>query len=144
MVEKRLVYAVCSLALGLCMITGCSIKNDPVMEQGFDEENKTKTEETVSEDDSSEIEMVSDDPSEVEPFVFRDVFGEEYETTIDPDIAPKTYSDDAWVREGDKLSYYDFAVWQYSNEGSVSGISGACDLDIWIGSPMLDSEALGL
>lgn len=27
---------------------------------------------------------------------------------------------------------YDFDIWQYSNEGNVPGISGVCDLDIWI------------
>ena len=27
---------------------------------------------------------------------------------------------------------YDFVIWQYTNEGSVPGISGVCDLDIWI------------
>ncbi len=27
---------------------------------------------------------------------------------------------------------YNFEIWQYSNQGSVPGISGACDLDIWI------------
>ena len=27
---------------------------------------------------------------------------------------------------------YDFVIWQYTNEGSVPGVEGVCDIDIWI------------
>lgn len=41
------------------------------------------------------------------PFKFVDVFGEEYETTIDPSIAAKPYDNELFVHDGDLLSYED-------------------------------------
>ncbi|MCR5451100.1 MAG: hypothetical protein K6F00_00565 [Lachnospiraceae bacterium] len=35
---------------------------------------------------------------------------------------------------------YDFDIWQYSNEGDVSGITGAFDLDIWITKKSIDKK----
>ena len=27
--------------------------------------------------------------------------------------------------------YYDFAMWQYTDKGSVPGIKGSVDMDLW-------------
>ncbi len=101
-----------------------------------DSQNETDTA-MLSEDDNSipeeEDEETAGDDAENdeqelqpadEPFIFRDVFGVEYETTINPNIAPKKYSDEAWVHEGDKLSYEDG---EYMLGVDVSHHQGAID-----------------
>ena len=47
---------------------------------------------------------------EAEPvLVFRDAFGEEYETTILTDVPQRTYDNECFVHEGDRLTYEDAA-----------------------------------
>ena len=63
---------------------------------------------------------------EEKPFVFRDVFGEEYEMNINPDVPAVTYSKDAFLHDGDKVSYTDG---KYSLGIDVSHHQGEIDWD---------------
>ena len=44
---------------------------------------------------------------EKKTLIFRDVFGEEYQTTINPDIPSNPFSNDRFIHDGDKLRYDD-------------------------------------
>ena len=48
-------------------------------------------------------------PEEEPVFVFRDAFGEEYETQILQDVPQKVYDNGCFVHEGDRLTYEDEA-----------------------------------
>ena len=60
-------------------------------------------------DDTSETDQ--DDPEDAAPetLIFRDVYGVEYETQINPRIAPVPYDKSLFRHEGQKLSYDDGA-----------------------------------
>lgn len=70
----------------------------------------SENEPEVTEDALVETEPVSGEQSEEQEkdiLHFVDVFGEEYEVEIDPDIPKHDYDLDAFVRDGDKLTYDD-------------------------------------
>jgi GH25 family lysozyme M1 (1,4-beta-N-acetylmuramidase) len=83
------------------MACGGSKKEQPPTQ----DETEIATSDDASVDDNEKTEDES--ASEEEPFLFRDVYGVEYETTINPNIASKPYSDESFVHEGHKLKYTD-------------------------------------
>lgn len=70
---------------------------------------ETKTQEDIQQ--VSEIKETEDagdlEVNEPEILVFRDVFGEEYETTINPNIPSNPFIDDKFIHNGDMLTYDD-------------------------------------
>ncbi|MCR5053922.1 MAG: glycoside hydrolase family 25 protein [Lachnospiraceae bacterium] len=78
----------------MLLFGGCGSK--PEKTETPIEEVNNPVEQSVSEEEAEEQET---------PFIFRDVFGVEYETVINPDIPAKPYSDDAFNKNGDIMSY---------------------------------------
>ncbi len=66
--------------------------------------NSTK----MSEDVTDEAERKAQESPQM--LLFRDVFGEEYEVEIDPDVAPNPYDNAKFRHEGDKLIFDDDTV----------------------------------
>ena len=89
------------LAAALC---GCSD-----MENGAEEDTeKTIAEETIPEDQTeSATEAVAEVEAQPEILNFVDVFGEEYQVEINPDVEKHKYDLEKFVHEGDRLSYTD-------------------------------------
>ncbi len=90
-------------------LSGCSIKGEssveatnPEMAVSIETEN-VEGEDNIAEDTE---ELVPEDESK-NILVFRDVFGEEYETEIKGDVSPVKYDKDGFVHDGYKLSYKD-------------------------------------
>ena len=106
-------WIVISLAFLLC---GCGKdKADTVLPKTEPQILITHDETIVQNDDQNQqffTEEKFKDPGDLENdepeiLVFRDVFGEEYETTINPDIPSNTFSNDKFIHDGDKLRYDD-------------------------------------
>lgn len=89
------------LAAALC---GCSDK-----ENGAEKETeKTIAEETMPEEQNeSEKEAVAEVEAQPEILNFVDVFGEEYQVEINPNVEKHEYDLEKFVHEGDRLSYTD-------------------------------------
>ena len=89
------------LAAALC---GCSDR-----ENGAEEDTeKTIAEETIPEDQTeSATEAVAEVEAQSEILNFVDVFGEEYQVEINPDVEKHKYDLEKFVHEGDRLSYTD-------------------------------------
>ena len=89
------------LAAALC---GCSDR-----ENGAEEDTeKTIAEETIPEDQTeSATEAVAEVEAQPEILNFVDVFGEEYQVEINPDVEKHKYDLEKFVHEGDRLSYTD-------------------------------------
>ena len=89
------------LATALC---GCSDR-----ENGAEEDTeKTIAEETIPEDQTeSATEAVAEVEAQPEILNFVDVFGEEYQVEINPDVEKHKYDLEKFVHEGDRLSYTD-------------------------------------
>lgn len=89
------------LAAALC---GCSDR-----ENGAEEDTeKTIAEETIPEDQTeSATEAVAEMEAQPEILNFVDVFGEEYQVEINPDVEKHKYDLEKFVHEGDRLSYTD-------------------------------------
>ncbi|MCR5098255.1 MAG: glycoside hydrolase family 25 protein [Lachnospiraceae bacterium] len=77
-------------------------------------------------EESVTSEPITEEPPEDVPFIFRDAFGQEYETTVNPRIASKVYDDAAFVHDGQKLSYEDG---EYMLGVDVSHHQGSIDWD---------------
>ena len=67
-----------------------------------------------------------DKTNEPQTLVFRDVFGEEYETVIDPDVPPNVYKKDAFIHDGSRL-IYDDKSYEYMLGTDVSHHQGDVD-----------------
>ena len=65
------------------------------------------TDESPETEEEQTTEAESQKNNEPQPFKFVDVFGEEYETVINPNIPVKTYKDEGFVHDGYALSYVD-------------------------------------
>lgn len=89
------------LAAALC---GCSDR-----ENGAEEDTeKMIAEETIPEDQTeSATEAVAEVEAQPEILNFVDVFGEEYQVEINPDVEKHEYDLEKFVHEGDRLSYTD-------------------------------------
>ena len=89
------------LAAALC---GCSDR-----ENGAEEDTeKMIAEETIPEDRTeSATEAVAEVEAQPEILNFVDVFGEEYQVEINPDVEKHEYDLEKFVHEGDRLSYTD-------------------------------------
>lgn len=89
------------LAAALC---GCSDR-----ENGAEEDTeKMIAEETIPEDQTeSATEAVAEVEAQPEILNFVDVFGEEYQVEINPDVEKHKYDLEKFVHEGDRLSYTD-------------------------------------
>ena len=89
------------LAAALC---GCSDR-----ENGAEEDTeKTIAEETIPEDQTeSATEAVAEVEAQPEILNFVDVFGEEYQVEINPDVEKHKYDLEKFVHEGNRLSYTD-------------------------------------
>lgn len=71
-----------------------------------DYEASAVTEAASSEDSVEEENTPKTDP-EIITLDFVDVFGEHYETTINPDVPKHDYTDESFIHDGYKLSYED-------------------------------------
>lgn len=89
------------LAAALC---GCSDK-----ENGAEKETeKTIAEETMPEDENdSANEAVAEEEAQPEILNFVDVFGEEYQVEINPDVEKHKYDLEKFVHEGERMTYMD-------------------------------------
>lgn len=81
-------------AVVMMLLGGCGSKSEKA-ETPLEEVNDP-VEQSASEEEAEEQNA---------PFIFRDVFGVEYETVINPNIPAKPYSDDAFNKNGDTMSY---------------------------------------
>ena len=89
------------LAAALC---GCSDKENGAKK----ETEKTIAEETMPEDqNNSANEAVAEVEAQPEILNFVDVFGEEYQMEINPDVEKHKYDLEKFVHEGDRLTYLD-------------------------------------
>lgn len=62
------------------------------------------------------------------PMIYANMLWEAFELDL-----TKLAGISVWYADYEKLPQtpYDFAMWQYTNEGNVPGIKGKCDLNIW-------------
>lgn len=89
--KKYSKYTVILLSL---LLVGCGLENNNVQgEEAAEEINVSEDQENISE--------------EQENFIFRDVFGEEYETVINPAVAPNEYNKEAFSLDGPNMTYAD-------------------------------------
>lgn len=93
-----------ALVLLVAALCGCSDR-----ENGAEEDTeKTIAEETIPEDQTeSATEAVAEVEAQPEILNFVDVFGEEYQVEINPDVEKHKYDLEKFVHEGDRLSYTD-------------------------------------
>ncbi len=117
-IKKRLIFTITAILLLTMLMAGCGKSETKETAEAPDEttqseenEKAEQPEEDAEAGGESSAEETNEGVSEEEPkeekLVFRDAFGVEYETTINPRIAPKEYRDEAFVHDGDKLSYSD-------------------------------------
>lgn len=104
-VKRRvLLWLVMLVLVGL---TGCN-NTKSQSENGIDSENIELNNADNSGDLQKEDSPFSENDKESEDeniLIFRDVKGETYETTIDPDVAVNPYDKNAFTHDGEKLSY---------------------------------------
>ena len=105
-----------ALVAAAILLCGCGKDtedaNSPIIEQQIvvtRDENITKPEkqdqQTANEEETEDSRDI--ESAEPEILVFRDVFGEEYETVINPDIPSNPFDNDKFIHEGDILRYDD-------------------------------------
>ncbi len=65
----------------------------------------------------------------LEPMIYCNMLWEAFELDLE-----KLSEFRIWYADYEKIPQtpYHFVMWQYSNEGSVPGIQGNCDLDVWL------------
>ncbi len=115
MIQKREFVFLFATAFALCFC-GCATKKDnaapepsePQIVVSRDEIDIQPENPENNDIDMYEEESLGELPEE-EPqiLVFRDVFGEEYQTQIDPSVPSNKYSKDKYRHDGDKLIYDD-------------------------------------
>ncbi len=99
------------LAVCMVLLNGCAGKDTEEVDQEIAHEPgaKEQAEEDGTDGDAPKKEKQKDQQEELEPEIlkFVDVFGEEYEVEIHPEIAENPYDPALFVHEGYKLSYTD-------------------------------------
>ncbi len=113
-------YAIIIASILACAICACakpapaSTVESATTASGQPDDQIIVTKDRVSEHDEAPATETQAEP-EAEPtpepqtLLFRDVFGEEYTTVINPDIPKNPYSPDLFKHDGDKLTYEDDA-----------------------------------
>lgn len=86
-----------------------------------------RTEEEIQKEDDVEIVVSVETVQEPEVLDFVDVYGKEYQVEINPDIEKHTYDMDAFVHDGDRLSYTDKDGYDYWLGVDVSKHQGTID-----------------
>lgn len=97
------------------MLSGCgsedSIVIDSETENTIEEQDNEDIVEDIKEDievDEENEEISTDIPEDLPiEFTFVDVFGEEYQTTIYPDVPPNEYNPEGFIHDGYQLTYSD-------------------------------------
>ncbi len=106
-------WIVISLAFLLC---GCGkdkadAKSPKIEPQILVTHDETATQNQIQDQQTSDEEKTEDtenlESNEPEILVFRDVFGEEYQTTINPAIPSNPFNNDKFIHDGDILRYDD-------------------------------------
>ncbi len=104
-------YGSAILVIVLVLCTGGCGADDKITDQGRSDSQITVTREDPEEAEDTNIADtdISEDMNAEEPkiLVFRDVFGEEYQTEIKSDIEPSPYSKELFVHEDNSLTYND-------------------------------------
>lgn len=102
------------IAAVILLVTGCA------------EDSETKAEDTKKEDDV-ETAVSGETAEQPEILDFVDVYGKEYQVEINPDIEKHTYDMEAFVHDGDRLSYTDKDAYEYRLGVDVSKHQGTID-----------------
>ena len=106
----------CIIVAAAILLCGCGKDtedaNAPIIEQQIlvthDEtitKNEKQDQQTANEEETEDTGNI--ESAEPDILVFRDVFGEEYETAINPDIPSNPFNNDKFIHEGDILRYDD-------------------------------------
>lgn len=111
---KRMIAVALSVTL-LGMLSACESKEQ--------ETSKEAEPLTIETEDGQAAEETSED----EPFTFVDAHGEMHETTINPDVKMHDYDMDAFVKDGDKMTYSDDSSYTYRLGVDVSEYQGTID-----------------
>ena len=75
--------------------------------EAANEEESGTLEEASAGDTGEDASSLANEEEAPEKLIFRDVFEVEYETVINPNIAKKTYDDQAFIKDGDIMRYTD-------------------------------------
>ena len=111
----------------LILLCGCS-RHDALVEEKDHTTIDTKDSTIESEDSIESIEETTDEMEE-RSMVFRDVYGVEYETMINPRVAKNPYKNDFFIHDGYRLSYGD-EEYQTMLGVDVSHHQGAIDWNL--------------
>ena len=95
---KKIYLLLIGTILFSSLLIGCTSDNPNLSYEANNVSEEVTTLVSTQEDDT-------DKTLEDNTLIFRDVFGQEYETTINPNIAENSYNNDAFSLDGYKLSY---------------------------------------
>ncbi len=97
----------------ILFLGGCGLKNtsEPGRDLPEEQQQESKTVDIaateVRDDEKEPTESTTSNEPDI--LVFRDVFGEEYEVVINPNVKKKEYKDELFFHDGDRLTYKDDA-----------------------------------
>ena len=120
--RKKAAVLLCLMLIVFTMLTACG-KEESSLAYGEDESVKQildhsneiekgakasgEAEKSAAGEETKTSDEASSEGEAPEKLIFRDVYEVEYETVINPNIAKKTYRDQAFIKDGDIMRYTD-------------------------------------